>query len=96
MKLDEIRPRHLRDLVLELRKSSGLAPRTIRHVYAILATMFRTAVADELLLATKHPDRLQYSPWLVSFACALSASIHWARYAVTQLRSRPVTSSNLF
>jgi integrase len=52
MKLDEVRPRHLRDLVLELRKSSGLAPRTIRHVYAILSTMFRTAVADELLIAT--------------------------------------------
>jgi integrase len=52
MKLDEIRPRQIRDLVLELRKQATLAPRTIRHVYAILATMFRTAVADELIIAT--------------------------------------------
>jgi hypothetical protein len=52
MRLDEVRPRHLRDLVLDLRKAGTLAPRTIRHVYAILTTMFRNAVADELILAT--------------------------------------------
>jgi integrase len=50
--LDDVRPRHIRDVVLALRKKAELAPRTIRHVYATLATMFRTAVADELIIAT--------------------------------------------
>jgi hypothetical protein len=52
MHLDEVRPRHLRDLVLDLRKRGELAPRTIRHVFATLATMFRTAIADELIEST--------------------------------------------
>jgi integrase len=52
LKLEEVRPRHVRDLVLQLRAAAQLAPRSIRHVYATLATMFRTAVADELILAT--------------------------------------------
>jgi integrase len=52
MQMENVRPRHLRDLVLQLRKTSALAPRSIRHVYATLTTMFRSAVADELLTAT--------------------------------------------
>jgi integrase len=52
MPIDEVRPRHIRDLVLEMRKDGALAPRSIRNVYGVLATMFRTAVADELILAT--------------------------------------------
>jgi hypothetical protein len=36
MRLDEVRPRHVRDLVLDLRKHGELAPRTVRHVYATL------------------------------------------------------------
>jgi hypothetical protein len=40
MNLDDVRPRHLRDVVLELRKKNALAPRTIRHVFATLSTMF--------------------------------------------------------
>jgi hypothetical protein len=50
--LEEVRPRHICDDVLELRKRNTLAPRTILHVYATLATMFRTAVSDELIAAT--------------------------------------------
>ena len=49
MPLEAVRPRHIRDLVLDLRKQAVLAPRTIRQVYAIAACMFRTAVADELI-----------------------------------------------
>ncbi len=49
MPLEAVRPRHIRDLVLDLRRQAVLAPRTIRHVYAIAACMFRTAVADELI-----------------------------------------------
>jgi hypothetical protein len=52
MAIDEVRPRHIRDLVLAMRKDGALAPRSIRNVYGVLATMFRTAVADELIVAT--------------------------------------------
>lgn len=45
----EVRPRHIRDLVLDLRKAGKLAPRTIHHVYHLTAAMFRTAVADEVI-----------------------------------------------
>jgi hypothetical protein len=49
MALEDVRPRQIRDLVLALRKQDVLAPRSIRHVYAVAACMFRTAVADELI-----------------------------------------------
>jgi integrase len=49
MPMEEVRPRHIRDLVLAMRKQDVLAPRSIRHVYATAACMFRTAVADELI-----------------------------------------------
>jgi hypothetical protein len=51
MNLDDVRPRHIRDLVKTLRAASKLAPRTIRHVYGALHTMFRDAVVDELIPA---------------------------------------------
>ena len=50
--MEDVRPRDLRDLVLGMRMEGRLAPRTIRHVYATLASMFRTAVADELIQFT--------------------------------------------
>ena len=49
MPMEDVRPRHLRDMVLEMRKDAVLAPRTIRKIYATVVTMFRTAVADELI-----------------------------------------------
>jgi integrase len=48
----DVRPRHVRDLVRELRERTGdekLAPRTLRNVYAMLHTMFHDAVVDELI-----------------------------------------------
>jgi hypothetical protein len=36
-------------MVLTMRKDAVLAPRSIRKVYATVVTMFRTAVADELV-----------------------------------------------
>ncbi len=33
MRLDEVRPRHMRDLVTQLRGEGKLAPRTIHHVF---------------------------------------------------------------
>jgi integrase len=52
MELDEVRPRHLRELVLQLREAGKLAPRTIHHIYHLTATLFHTAVAEELIDAT--------------------------------------------
>jgi integrase len=51
MVLDEVRPRHIRDFVHDLRKGP-LAPRTIYHVFQTTALLFRTAIIDELIDAT--------------------------------------------
>jgi integrase len=51
MLLEEVRPRHIRDFVLDLRKGQ-LAPRSIYHVYQTTALLFRAAIIDELIDAT--------------------------------------------
>jgi len=48
LQLDEVRPRHIRDMMRELRTGS-LAPRTIRHVYSTLHNLFENAVVEELI-----------------------------------------------
>ncbi len=58
----EIRPRHIRDFILDLssakvrRRGTGkgegtskIAPRTVRHVFATLHRMFKSAVIDEVI-----------------------------------------------
>ena len=47
--LTEVRPRDVRQLVLDLRRTD-LAPRTIRHIYFALAGMFKAAEAEELII----------------------------------------------
>lgn len=47
--LAEVKPRHIRDLVLELRRENKLSPKTIREVASILHTMFKSAFIDELV-----------------------------------------------
>ncbi len=49
MRLDEVRPRHMRDFVRALIKDGDLAPRTIRNTWGITHAMFRDAVVDELI-----------------------------------------------
>jgi integrase len=49
LRLDEVRPRHVRGLVKELRAAGKLAPRTIYHVFFTVSQMFKCAVADELI-----------------------------------------------
>jgi integrase len=49
--IGDVRPRHIRDLVRSLRAKGRMAPRSIRHVYGALHTMFRDAVVDELITA---------------------------------------------
>ncbi len=56
LKMSEIRPRHIRDLVLALKAKVGpkkeqLAPRTVRHIFGTLHTLFADAVVDELVVA---------------------------------------------
>lgn len=52
--LRELRPRHVRDLLRQLRRKNSargdvLAPRTVRHCYAILHRLLHDAVVDELI-----------------------------------------------
>lgn len=55
--LSEVRPRHIRELVLELRGSVDvegkpvLSPKTIREVASILHTMFKSALVEEMIAA---------------------------------------------
>lgn len=51
-RLDELRPRHIRDLVLALKDEGRLAPRSIRKVYGVLHVLLHTAVADEKIAVT--------------------------------------------
>jgi hypothetical protein len=52
----EVRQRHVRELVPELRTQNKLAPRTIHHVYHAIAALLKHAVATEVIEGT---------PWLV-------------------------------
>ena len=52
MALGEVRPKHVRELVLGLKKAGALAPRTIRNIYGALHSMFHNATAEELIAAT--------------------------------------------
>lgn len=51
MRMDEVKPRHLRDLVLAMRSSGALAARTIRQVTGLLHTMFKSAAIEEVIAA---------------------------------------------
>lgn len=49
MRIDDVKPRHVRDLLLGLR--GKLAPRTLENVKATLHTMFRDAEIEELIVS---------------------------------------------
>jgi integrase len=49
MRLDEVRPLTIRNLIRDLRKAGELAPRSIHHIYGVLHVMFRDAVVEELV-----------------------------------------------
>ena len=51
-RLDEIRPRDIRDLVRALRAGGELAPRTIHNVHGDAHAMFRDAMVEELIEAS--------------------------------------------
>ena len=53
----DVRPRHIRDLVRHLKQKNSargelLAPRSVRHIYAVTRLMFKDAIVDELIDAT--------------------------------------------
>ncbi len=47
MLMIDVRPRHLRDLIMQLREANHLAPTTIRQVSGLLHTVFKSAVIEE-------------------------------------------------
>jgi integrase len=62
LRMRDVRPRHIRDFILELKISKvhlrgtgkglgteKIAPRTVRHVFALLRRMFSAAVIDEVI-----------------------------------------------
>ena len=51
LRMNEVKPRHLRDLVFALRDAGRLAPRTIRQVTGLLHTMFKSAAIEEVIAA---------------------------------------------
>jgi integrase len=55
----EVRPRHLRDLIMALREDADidLAPRTIRTISGLLHSMFKSAVIDEVI--TENPAKYE-------------------------------------
>jgi hypothetical protein len=52
--MNEVKPRHLRDLVLALREAGKLAPRTIRQISGLLHTMFKSAAIDVATRSDLH------------------------------------------
>ncbi|MFC1610554.1 tyrosine-type recombinase/integrase [Myxococcota bacterium] len=49
MPIEDVRPRHIRDLILDLRAAKQLAPKTIRNVYSVLKALFRDAQLCDLV-----------------------------------------------
>jgi integrase len=49
MRMADVRPRHVRDLVRKLNENPALAPRTVRNIYSVLRSMMAEAVADEVI-----------------------------------------------
>lgn len=55
--LVDVRPRHLRDLVMGLRRDGKLAPKTIRQITGVLHSLFKSAEIDELI--TSNPVKFE-------------------------------------
>ena len=49
MRLDQVRPRHVADLVKALRTSGKLAPKSIYNVYSVMKALFRDAHLADLI-----------------------------------------------
>src|SRR5258707_5710583 len=49
LKIEEVRPRHIRELVRALIAEGKLAPRSIRNVYGAMHVLFHDAHVDEII-----------------------------------------------
>jgi len=52
MQLDQVRPRHVAELVKKLRMTGKLAPKTIYNIYSVVKALFRDAHLGDLIEAT--------------------------------------------
>lgn len=48
--MSEVRPKHIRAVILRLRREDELAPRSIRNVFGVLHRLFQDAIVDELVV----------------------------------------------
>ncbi len=87
MLLEEVRPRHIRELVLKLRADGKLAPRTIHQVFHTTKALFHYAVADELLDVNPCVLPKGVLPKKVDKNPALRATAIYTREEVEQLIS---------
>lgn len=92
--LSEVRPRHVRDVIRALRAKIGpnksdMAPRSVRHVYGVLRTMFADFVADELIAATPCALKKGELPKKVDKSPTWRSSAVYARDEVEALISEP-------
>lgn len=55
--IKDARPRHFRDLIVELKNDSTLAPKTIREISGLCHTLFNSAIIDELI--TENPVKYE-------------------------------------
>src|SRR5205823_6305110 len=49
MRLDSIRPRHVKRMVLDLVRANQYAPRTVRHTFFTLHAVYESAFIDDLV-----------------------------------------------
>jgi integrase len=103
LKMREVRPRHVRDFIVALKKANlhkrglgkgyakeKIAPRTVRHIYGLLRRMFNAAVIDEVIEfnpVTLPPDVL---PKNVDKDPAWRATALYERHELVQIISAPV------
>lgn len=85
----DIRPRHIREVVLRLRREGNLAPRSIRHVFATLHRMFQDAVVDEVVQANPCVLPEGDLPGKVDASPTWRAQAVFSRQEVEQLLSAP-------
>src|SRR5207245_416628 len=58
LKFEEIRPKHVKDMVSKLRAAKK-APRTVRNIYWTLKAMYRAAQIDDVASPS-------YTPWILT------------------------------
>lgn len=96
--LDDVRPRHIRDFVRALRVREGrrgmLAPRTIRHLYFQIKSVFHDALVDELVSANPCILKKGELPKRVDKDPAWRVTAIFSRTEVERILADPSTPSD--